>query len=41
MQKYNLGGYPSIILTRNGEVVNKYSGPREVEPICSFYNSNK
>ena len=41
MQKYNLGGYPSIIITKDGELVENYSGPREVEQICSFYDSKK
>tara|TARA_Y100000389_G_scaffold112008_1_gene109050 strand:- start:46 stop:453 length:408 start_codon:yes stop_codon:yes gene_type:complete len=39
MKKYNLGGYPSMIVTRGGNLVSTYSGPREIEPICNFYNS--
>lgn len=39
MKKYNLGGYPSIIVTRGGNLVSTYSGAREIEPICNFYNS--
>lgn len=39
MKKYSLGGYPSIIVTRGGNVVSKYSGAREIDPICNFYNS--
>lgn len=41
MRKHKLDGYPSIIVTRGGNLVDKYSGPREVEAICSYYNNKK
>jgi thioredoxin-like negative regulator of GroEL len=38
--KYNINGYPSLVLYNNGKKIGDYLGSRDIDSFTSFLNSH-
>jgi protein disulfide-isomerase/protein disulfide-isomerase A6 len=39
LQKYNIRGFPTVLLFRGGEMVKMYSGDRSAQSLADFANA--